>query len=91
MKIAVFSAKRYDRDFLDAANVAEGHELHYFEVALGSESAGPATGRDAVCIFVNDVADASVLEAIATISETTLRSASEFAAKAPLSNEIRTP
>ena len=30
-------------------------------------------------------------EAIATISETTLRSASEFAASAPLSNEIRTP
>ena len=34
MKIAVFSAKRYDRDFLDAANVAK-HELQYFEVAPG--------------------------------------------------------
>jgi len=30
-------------------------------------------------------------EAIATISETTLRSASEFAANTPLSNETRTP
>jgi len=62
MKIAVFSAKRYDRDFLDAANGAEGHELHYFEVALGPASAALAIGHEAVCIFVNDVADASVLE-----------------------------
>jgi len=31
MKIAVFSAKRYDREFLDAANVAAGHDLQYFE------------------------------------------------------------
>lgn len=64
MKIAVFSAKRYDRDFLDVANVAEGHELQYFDVALGLASAALATGHDAVCIFVNDVADASVLEAL---------------------------
>jgi D-lactate dehydrogenase len=35
MKIAVFSAQPYDRQFLDAANAAEGHELHYFDAALG--------------------------------------------------------
>ena len=62
MKIAVFSAKRYDREFLEAANAAEGHDLHYFESALGPDSVALATGHDAVCIFVNDVADASVLE-----------------------------
>ena len=37
MKIAVFSAQPYDRQFLDAANVAEGHQLHYFEAPLGPE------------------------------------------------------
>jgi len=63
MKIAVFSAKRYDRDFLDAANV-EKHQLHYFEVALGTASAALAAGHDAVCIFVNDVVDAGVLEVL---------------------------
>ena len=36
MKIAVFSTTPYDRQFLDAANAAEGHELHYFEAALGA-------------------------------------------------------
>src|SRR6478735_3111400 len=64
MKIAVFSAQPYDRQFLDAANAAEGHELHYFEMALGLESVALAAGFEAVCIFVNDVADASVLEAL---------------------------
>ena len=64
MKIAVFSAQPYDRQFLDAANVAEGHELHYFEAALGPESVALAAGYEAVCIFVNDVANAGVLEAL---------------------------
>jgi D-lactate dehydrogenase len=64
MKVAVFSAERYDRDFLDAANVVEGHQLTYFQSALGPETASLAAGHDAVCIFVNDTADASVLEAL---------------------------
>jgi len=64
MKIAVFSAQPYDRQFLGAANAAEGHVLHYFDVALGPDSVALAAGYEAVCIFVNDVADASVLEAL---------------------------
>jgi len=64
MKIAVFSTQPYDRQFLDAANAAEGHELHYFDMALGLESIALAAGFEAVCIFVNDVADANVLEAL---------------------------
>jgi D-lactate dehydrogenase len=64
MKIAVFSAQPYDRQFLDAANTAEGHELYYFEAALGPESVALAAGYEAVCIFVNDVANAGVLEAL---------------------------
>lgn len=64
MKIAVFSAERYDREFLDAANGAEGHELKYFEAPLNLETASLAAGRDAVCIFVNDTADAAVLDAL---------------------------
>ncbi len=64
MKIAVFSAQPYDRQFLGAANAAEGHVLHYFDVALRPDSVALAAGYEAVCIFVNDVADASVLEAL---------------------------
>jgi D-lactate dehydrogenase len=61
MKIAVFSAKRYDREYLDAANVAEGHQLKYHEAPLDLDTVGLAAGHDAVCIFVNDKVDAEVL------------------------------
>jgi D-lactate dehydrogenase len=64
MKIAVFSTQPYDRQYLDAANAAEGHQLQYFEAGLGPESVALAAGHEAVCIFVNDVANASVLEAL---------------------------
>ena len=65
MKIAVVSAKRYDREFLSAANVSAGHQLRYFDAPLDLESVALASGHDAVCIFVNDTADAAVIEALA--------------------------
>ncbi|MCY1340318.1 D-lactate dehydrogenase [compost metagenome] len=64
MKVAVFSAKPYDREYLDAANVAEGHQLSYFDAPLNLETVGLAAGHGAICIFVNDAADASVLYAL---------------------------
>jgi D-lactate dehydrogenase len=36
MRIAVFSTKPYDRQFLDHANAAFGHELTFFEPRLTS-------------------------------------------------------
>jgi D-lactate dehydrogenase len=64
MDVAVFSAKRYDRDFMDAANTSAGHRITYFDVPLERETAALAADYDAVCIFVNDKADADVLEAL---------------------------
>lgn len=60
MKIAVFSAKKYDREFLSAANRSR-HELRFFEPHLGEETAGLAGGFDAVCVFVNDQVNATVI------------------------------
>ena len=65
MKIAVFSAKRYDRDFLSAANAGAGHQLSFFDVPLDQESVALAAGYEAVCIFVNDQANADVLKMLA--------------------------
>ncbi len=66
MKIAVFSAHPYDRQFLDEANRREEVpvEFVYHETALSQSTAVFAQGCDAVCIFVNDVADAAALEAL---------------------------
>lgn len=60
MQVAVFSAKPYDREFLTAANGGR-HDLTFLEPRLSAETAPLARGADAVCVFVNDIADASVL------------------------------
>lgn len=62
MRIAVFSSKRYDRQFLDQANLAHGHELQYFDPQLTVETAALAAGFRCVCAFVNDRLDAAVLQ-----------------------------
>ncbi len=64
MKIAVFSAKRYDREFLDSANAGR-HTLRYLESQLDEETSSLAAGFDAVCVFVNDTLNAAVLETVA--------------------------
>ena len=60
MNVAIFSAKKYDREFLSTAN-ASRHELRFFEPHLNEESAGLAAGFEAVCVFVNDQVNAAVI------------------------------
>ena len=60
MKVAVFSTKSYDREFLEAAN-ASRHQLRFIEPALNIETVSLAAGFEAVCVFVNDHLDAAVI------------------------------
>jgi len=53
MKVAIFSTKNYDREFLGSAN-ASRHELRFFEPHLDEGTVGLAAGFEAVCVFVND-------------------------------------
>jgi len=62
MRIAVFSTKSYDREFLQTANSAYGHDLVFFEPHLTRETCGLTSGFKAVCVFVNDILDADVLK-----------------------------
>lgn len=64
MKVAVFSAKRYDREFLEAAGAGR-HSLRFLDSRLDEETCSLAAGFDAVCVFVNDTLNAAVLETIA--------------------------
>ena len=72
MRVAVFSAKAYDRRFLDAANAAFGHGIDYFDARLDAATARLASGYPAVCVFVNDRLDASTLEALAAVGVRTV-------------------
>jgi D-lactate dehydrogenase len=65
VRIAVFSARGYDRRFLDEANARHGHELTFLEARLDATTAALADGFDAVCPFVNDRVDADVIERLA--------------------------
>ena len=69
MKIAVFSTKPYDREFLTSANerLEKPHQLEFHDVQLNSNSSLLAQGCDAVCCFVNDNLDATVLQKIAAL------------------------
>ncbi len=77
MKVAIFSTKAYDRQFLDQANHEGRHELVYFEPRLTAQTAPLAEGYDAVCAFVNDVLDEAALRTLAALGvrQITLRCA----------------
>lgn len=54
MKIAVFSTKAYDEEFLKAANRKHRHELAFLESRLTPQTARLAAGYPCVCVFVHD-------------------------------------
>jgi len=65
MKVAVFSTKSYDREFLTTVNEQFGHELVFFDSRLTWQTCPLAIGFPAVCAFVNDQLDAHVLVTLA--------------------------
>jgi D-lactate dehydrogenase len=65
MKVVVFSTQPYDRQFLEAANHAHGHELIFLEPRLVAETASLLTDAPAVCVFINDQLNEGVLREIA--------------------------
>ena len=65
MKVAVFNTKRYERPVLEKS--ADGFPIAFtfLEARLDIQTALLAAGHEAVLIFVNDVANRSVLEQLA--------------------------
>lgn len=61
MRVAVFSTKPYDRQYLSEANAAFGHELVFLEPKLDLTTTPLADGFPAVCVFVNDTLDRALL------------------------------
>ena len=62
IKIAFFDTKDYDKTFFDEYNKKYNYEITYFESKLNIETAQLAKGFDAICIFVNDIADKATLD-----------------------------
>lgn len=70
MKLSVFSAKPYDRRYFDSAQANFSSpdfsvEITYHEFALDESTAFVAQGADAICAFVNDTLNSSVVATLA--------------------------
>jgi D-lactate dehydrogenase len=72
MKVAIFSAKSYDRHFFTAANAQHQHNLIFLEprldyqtALLAKDAAERIPSGIAVCAFVNDEVDKDTIEALA--------------------------
>lgn len=63
--IAFFGTKPYDEKSFNKENERFGFEIKYFKGHLNKNNVVLTQGADAVCIFVNDTADAEVIKTMA--------------------------
>lgn len=63
-KVAFFGAKPYDIASFDKINERFGFDIRYYKGHLNSNNIILTKDVDAVCIFVNDTADATVIDAL---------------------------
>lgn len=65
-RVAVFDAKPYDMATFNEVNKTYGFELSYYAERLDINNVLLASNADAVCIFVNAVVDAAVIDKLSS-------------------------
>lgn len=65
MNIAIYSTKKYEKEYLSKAN--KHHTLHYFDEMLSIETVDQSKGCSGVCCFVTDILDKTVIENLAAL------------------------
>lgn len=65
MKVAVFSTKSYDIEFLEQANSTGRHLFTFLDASLKESTTKLTEGFNAVCVFVNDELNAYVIDKMA--------------------------
>ena len=65
MRVAVFSSKPYDEQYLGAAAQGSPHQLDFFEAKLNPDHVPLAADHEAVCVFVHDEVSGEVLRKLA--------------------------
>lgn len=71
LKIAFFNAKDYDKTFFSELAKDKGDgtyncDIHYIKHRLDDETVHLSQGYDAICIFVNDKCDATIIKKLAS-------------------------
>lgn len=72
MKVAFFDAKPYETEAFEGPAREAGLTLKYFETKLNAETCRLAAGCEAVCVFVNDTVDATVIDELHQLGVKTL-------------------
>lgn len=64
MRITFYGTKPYDKESFDKVNADFNFDIHYHKGHLKADNVILAQGSDAACIFVNDTADAAIINAL---------------------------
>lgn len=62
MKLILFDAKQYDKEYFDQYSKDTDIKIDYVEEKLTPETSNMANGYDGVCVFVNDVVNKQVID-----------------------------
>jgi D-lactate dehydrogenase len=65
MKVAVFSTKYYEKEYLDKCNKDSHHQLTYFDIPLNIDCVDLTKGFDAVSLMLTDKIDEAVVNKLA--------------------------
>src|SRR6476620_139816 len=65
VKISFFSTQPYDRQFFNRYNDSFDFQLEYFETQLNDQTTSLISDAVAVCVFVNDKLDGTVIKQLA--------------------------
>ena len=68
MKITLFGTQPYDKESFERIRDAYGFDICYHRSHLNANNVALARGSDAVCIFVNDTADAETIRQLADLN-----------------------
>ena len=68
MKITLFGTQPYDKESFERIRDAYGFNICYHRSHLNANNVALARGSDAVCIFVNDTADAETIRQLADLN-----------------------
>lgn len=67
MKFAFFDTKSYDKTAFEKFGAGNNIEFKYYETKLNPDTARLAEGCDGVCVFVNDIINAEVIDKLCAI------------------------
>ncbi len=63
-KIAFYDTHSYDREAFTKENESFGFEIEFFDFKLNEKTALTSSGFDGVCVFVNDIVNAQVIDSL---------------------------